>query len=144
MTAFRSALFLSGALLAACKPAADGPALSASEAWVRAAPPGVTVMAGYATLRNNGDQPVRCDAVSGKDFGAAEIHRTVIEDGDSRMLRDQVLEVPPGKEAAFAPGSFHLMLFRPQRLFAVGDVTHLVLRCGEQQLGVDFQIRNPS
>lgn len=130
-------------LLAGCKPAADGPVLSVEDAWIRAAPPGVNVMAGYATLRNRGNQAVRCDGVSGADFGAAEVHRTVIENGDSRMLRDQALEVPAGKEAAFAPGSFHLMLFRPQRVFAAGDTSTLVLRCGEQQLSAEFQIRNP-
>ncbi len=144
----RQAGFLSTALIAlgliACKPAPDEPMLSAEQAWVRAAPPGVPVMAGYATLRNRGDKPIRCDGVSGTDFGAAEIHRTVVENGESRMLRDQILEVPAGKEAAFAPGSFHLMLFRPQRLLAIGDTTILVLRCGEHPLSVEFQIRNPS
>lgn len=131
------------ALLAGCKPAANEPILSAQDAWIRAAPPGANVMAGYATLRNRGEQLIRCDGVSGADFGAAEIHRTVLENGDSRMLRDQILEVPAGKEAALAPGSFHLMLFRPQRVFTVGDTTTLVLRCGSQQLSAEFQIRNP-
>lgn len=144
MTRSRAFMVLAAALLAGgCKPAAQDPGLAAEDAWIRAAPPGVNVMAGYATLRNGGDQPARCDGVSGPDFSAAEIHRTVVEDGESRMLRDQVLEVPPGKEAAFAPGSFHLMLFRPQRVLAVGDTTTLVLRCGEQQLSATFQIRNP-
>ncbi len=148
MTQHRSIGFPATALIAlalvACKPGADEPALSAGQAWVRAAPPGVPVMAGYATLRNRSDKPIRCDGVSGADFGAAEIHRTVVENGESRMLRDQILEVLPGREAAFAPGSFHLMLFRPQRLLAIGDTTALVLRCGEHQPSVEFQIRNPS
>ncbi|SFF31101.1 hypothetical protein SAMN04488120_10286 [Fontimonas thermophila] len=115
--------------------------LSATDAWIREAPPGATVMAGYVVLHNAGAQPIQCHAARGDDFGAIEIHRTVIEDGRSRMLRDQTVEVPPHGRAELAPGGYHLMLFRPQRPFTAGDTTRLRIDCGEHSVETVFTIR---
>lgn len=140
-----SARHLVAVALLACAGAAwaEPPAqpLSAEDAWIREAPPGAAVMAGYVVLRNAGAQPIRCSAASGADFGAIEIHRTVVEDGRSRMLRGQVVEVPPGGSVQLAPGSYHLMLFRPQRPLAAGDTSRLRLDCGEQHIETVFTIR---
>lgn len=111
-------------------------------ARIPAAPPGAGVMAGYLDLRNGTQQALRCDAVSGPDFGAAEIHRTVVEDGQSRMLREQIVEAVPGATVSLAPGGLHLMLFRPQRELRAGDQTVLTLRCGDTAVSATFQIQD--
>lgn len=131
------------AALLAPLPACADPAspLTAADAWIREAPPGASVMAGYLRLHNGGDSPIRCDKVSGADFGAAEIHRTTIEDGRSRMLRAQVIEIPAHGQALLAPGGMHLMLFRPQRGLAAGDRSALTLTCGEDLFTVEFMVR---
>ncbi|HUP92890.1 MAG TPA: copper chaperone PCu(A)C [Solimonas sp.] len=118
-----------------------GASLSASDAWIREAPPGATALAGYVTLSNAGPAAVRCDAVNGPDFGAVELHRTVVENGVSRMLRDQAIEIAPGATAQAAPGGLHLMLFRPLRQLRAGDRTSLTLRCGEHAVRTDFEVR---
>lgn len=115
--------------------------LSAENAWIREAPPGAAVMGGFLTLHNNSDHPVRCATVSSPDFGAIEIHRTAIEDGQSRMLREDALELPPGGTARLAPGGQHLMLFRPQRPIAAGDTARLDFDCGDERLTVVFTVR---
>ncbi len=98
-------------------------------------------MAGYLRLHNRTGEALVCDGVAGADFGAGEIHRTVVEDGRSRMLRAQTIEVPPGGRIELAPGSLHLMLFRPQREMPSGTRTTLVLDCGERQPAIEFSVR---
>lgn len=132
------ALALAFATLGAC---AESAPLQATGAWIAEAPPGAQVMAGYVRLSNRGSEALLCDAVSGTDFGAAEIHRTVIEDGRSHMLRGQQIEVPVGGSAELAPGGLHLMLFRPQRELPAGTRTTLVLDCGEHRPSIEFIIR---
>jgi copper(I)-binding protein len=123
--------------LAAC---GDGQ-LVAADAWIREAPPGAAAMAGYATLRNGTREALRCDAASGPDFGAVELHRTVVENGMSRMERGQVVELAAGGEARLEPGGLHLMLFRPQRELRAGTRTRLTLQCGSRSVSAEFEVR---
>lgn len=122
-------------------PACAQPALGAEDPWIREAPPGAQAMAGYVLLRNRTDTALRCDAATSPDFGAIEIHRSVVENGQSRMLRSQVVEVPDGGTAALAPGGYHLMLFRPQRPLPAGEHADIALHCGEQRLALRFTVR---
>lgn len=128
--------------LLACTPKDGAPRVE--DGWIREAPPGAAVMAGYLRLHNDSRQPLRCDGVEGADFGAAELHRTVVEDGQSRMLRDQIIEVPAGGKAILEPGGLHLMLFRPQRELRAGDQTTLTLRCGDVTVSATYRIENRS
>ncbi len=131
-------LLIALTLMTACGANAAG--VTIDDAWIPEAPPGSGVMAGYLTLRNATGKPLRCDAVSGADFGAAEIHRSVIDNGQSRMLRDQVIDLAPGTQAVLERGGLHLMLFRPQRALRAGDQTELQIRCGEVTVTASFRI----
>jgi copper(I)-binding protein len=138
-------LYSSGliALAALCGACSDKPApiLSASDAWIREAPPGATAHAGYVTLHNNGRQDLVCDRVDGPDFGAAELHRSVSEGGVMRMLRDQRIELAAGAVAELKPGSYHIMLFRAQRELHSGDHSELTIYCGDQKVTASFEVR---
>lgn len=109
-------------------------------AWIPEAPPGAGAMAGYFVLHNDSEQPLRCDGAAGADFGAIELHRSIVQDGQSRMLRNQVVEVPPGGQVALERGGLHLMLFRPQRVLRGGDSTELQLQCGEVAVTARFSV----
>lgn len=126
-------------LLAACRPA---PAtLEAHEGWLRAGP-AEGPLAGYVRLHNGTRADLRCDGAESADFGAIEIHRSMVHDGMSHMMRDQVVEIPAGGRAELAPGGLHLMLFRPQRALQAGDRSRITLRCGEQRVTADFVVRS--
>lgn len=127
-------------LLTAC----NGPAraeLRIEDGWIAAAPPGASAHAAYARLHNEGSTAVRCERVSSPAFGAAEIHRSQLEAGHHRMLRDQVIEIPAGGSARLEPGALHLMLFRPQVDLAAGAQVHITLDCGSQQASAVFTVR---
>lgn len=128
------------ALLAAA-PVWACPGLTATDAWIREAPPGAMMTAAYAKLRNGGDQPLRVDGAFGAGFAAAELHHTVVENGLSRMRHGEPLEIAPGARAALAPGGWHLMLMRPFRPLKAGDQVPLALKCGKQATEFLFTVK---
>jgi copper(I)-binding protein len=120
---------------AACRPVIELP-------WVRAAPPGAASLAAYLVLRNPCDAPVEVVDVESLDFGMPMIHRTVEVGGVSRMRPAGKLEIPPGGELRFEPGGLHLMLMRPLRPLAEGDVARLRLVLADgRRVFAEFPVR---
>ncbi len=97
------------------------------KAWVRAAPPGASTLAGYLVLRNPCAMAVDVVDVESLDFGMPMIHRTEQVDGVSRMRPAGKLQVPAGGELRFEPNGLHLMLMKPLRPLAEGDTARLRL-----------------
>lgn len=117
--------------------------LQVSDAWVRTAPPGATVMGGYATLKNVGTQKRVVKDVSSKDFDAIEIHKTVLENGVSKMLLVETVELAVKGEARFERGGMHLMLFEPKRALKAGDTLQLAFSCGgKKRLKAQFTVKD--
>lgn len=114
------------ALVALCSAASAE--VVVDSAWVRAAPPGATMLAGYATLRNSGETAVSVVGAESKAFESVEMHRTEEVDGVSRMRPVETIEIPASGEAVMAPGGLHLMLIRPRQPIAEGDTVTLRLR----------------
>lgn len=133
--------FLPLLTLLAAAPAWACPGLQAEDAWIREAPPGAMMTAAYAKLRNAGDHLLRIDGAFGTDFGGAMLHRTVVENGMSRMVHGEPLELAPGARAALAPGGWHLMLMRPARPLKAGDRVPLSLKCGKQATELLFTVK---
>jgi periplasmic copper chaperone A len=122
-------------------PALACDALEVTGAWIREAPPGAHVMAGYATLRNAGDKPLTLDGVRSADFGSAEVHRTDMEGGHMRMRHEPRLLLEAGATAVLQPGELHLMLFEPRRSLKAGDRATLKFDCGTRSMSTDFTVR---
>ena len=103
------------------------------DAWIREAPPGATMLAGYATLKNTGDAPLTILTVQSDAFRMTSLHETVVEDGVARMREMHRLQIPAGGEVQLAPGGKHLMFMHPRGEIAAGD-----------QVGVTFLMANGS
>ncbi|HEX5693861.1 MAG TPA: copper chaperone PCu(A)C [Arenimonas sp.] len=110
--------------------------------WVRAAPPGAASLAAYLVLRNGCAAPVEVVDVESLDFGMPMIHRTVEEGGMSRMRPAGRMRLAPGESLGFEPGGLHLMLMRPLRPMAEGDLARvrLVLADG-RRVFAEFPVR---
>lgn len=115
-------------LLVAGAASADGPSVSANLVWIRQAPPGVEVMAGYLTLTNHTDHTLTLDSVSSPNFGSVAVHRTVQEHGMDSMQPVESLTLPPHGSVMFASGGYHLMLMKPVKPLFDGDLVTLTLR----------------
>lgn len=138
--------FLFAVLMCSVLPAwaaANCDGLQVENGWIRSAPPGATMLAGYATVKNSGAKPRTLRDVSGKDFDAIEVHKTLVERGVSRMVYMETVEVPAGGSARFEPGGMHLMLFNPKRALKAGDTLELAFSCGgKKQLKANFQVKD--
>ena len=113
-----------------------------TDAWVRAAPPYAMMLAGYMTLRNDGAGPVRMVSAESVAFGSVAAHRTVVEDGISRMRPAGEVSIPAYGSVHFGPGGLHLMLMQPTRMVKLGDVLHFRLRFSDGGIReVEFPVR---
>ena len=117
--------------------------LQITDAWIRTAPPGATMMAAYATVKNVGAQKQVIRDVTSKDFDAIEIHKTVLESGISKMLLIETVDVAAKAEARFEPGGMHMMLFTPKHALKAGDTLQLAFSCGgKKRLKAKFLVKD--
>jgi copper(I)-binding protein len=100
--------------------------LGVEDAWIRVAPPGAGMLAGYATLKNSGDAPISVLATQSDVFRSTSVHESRIDKGVSKMRKLDRLEVLPGTEVKLAPGSKHLMLMQPRREIVAGERIEIV------------------
>ena len=91
------------------------------KAWIRSAPPGATTLAGYLVLKNPCKSIIKIVYVESKYFGMPMIHRSVVENGVSKMRDPGVLELNPGASLKFEAGGLHLMLMQPLRKLKESD-----------------------
>lgn len=131
--------------LPAAVQASAGDSATFDAAWIRAAPPGSPVMAGYVSIGNPGGNEIVVEAAASDAFGAIEIHEMREVDGVMRMRPLPALRIEPGRGVELEPGGKHLMLFRPQRELAPGDVVEIdfMLRDGARHR-VAFEVREPA
>ena len=122
--------------------ASEEAGVSVRDAWIREAPPGVGVMAGYMELRNNTSGPQILVAASSSGFESVMFHRTIIKDGIAGMVHAPQVELTANASLIFAPGGYHLMLMKPKRTLRAGDpvVINLEFR-GGLVLPVAFEVR---
>jgi len=113
-------------LLAVTGAAAQSPALTARDAWIRATP-GSDVAAAYLTLHNSAAQPVEVVDVRTPLAAQAMIHETTVNNGQSTMRPRQPLRIAGGATVRLAPGGLHIMLHGLTRPLNPGDEVPLVL-----------------
>ena len=100
--------------------------LGVFDAWIRAAPPGVPMMAGYATLKNTGDAPISVLTVQSDAFRQSSIHQTMIEHGVAKMRETPRIDLAPGATVTLKPGGAHLMLVDPRHAIGKGEKVRMV------------------
>lgn len=96
-------------------------ALTVAEAWVAAAPPGQTLMAGYARFINQGGAPLKLTHAQSAQFERVEWHQSSVEAGMARMRKVTEIGLDAGQDMVLEPGGMHLMLIKPRGVFKPGD-----------------------
>lgn len=120
MKAFLFALFVFVAL------PAHAAGVTVRDAWIRYINAGVPA-AGYFTLVNDTDRPVRLTGVTSPVFKEAMLHKTMMGSGMARMESVPSIEVPAHGELEVAPGGYHVMLIGPLRKLSPGDRVPIIL-----------------
>lgn len=122
--------------------AADGPTARVRHVWVREAPPGVDVMAGYFVLENLTDKPLTLTETSSPDFGSVMMHESVVKDGQESMQEVAQVLVPAHGSVEFKPGGYHLMLMQPKKNLFSGDMVTLMLKFSDgSELAIMANVR---
>ncbi len=97
--------------------------------WIREAPPGMTMLGGYLSIKNNSDTLVSIVGSSSNHFKKVEIHKTEVStNGISRMVRQERIEIPENRIQVFEPGGLHLMMMQPIRTLAAQDVVDVTFQ----------------
>ena len=100
--------------------------LTVHDAWIRMAPPGADMAAGYATLANTGDEPIAVLTVQSDAYRMTALHETITSGDVSRMRELHRLKIAPGETVQLQPGGKHLMLMQPRRDVAVGEKVEMM------------------
>lgn len=100
---------------------ASGP-VEVMDAWVREAPPGMNMMAGYVTVTNIAGKDLLLTGVSSPQFGSVEMHRTDMKDDQAMMIRQDNVTIRAGESFAFAPRGYHFMLMNLKNELKEGDI----------------------
>jgi len=117
--------------------------LDIQDAWVRAAPPNATAMAGYLTINNTNQQDRTLVSASSPQFNKVEFHRTVVKDGVARMRRQNELSIPAKKSLHLKPGDFHLMLLTPKTPLRPNDQVDITLNIKHGDTSEELKITMP-
>ena len=117
--------------------------LEVTHAWIRSAPPGAMMRAGYAVLRNSGDADVTIVGADSEAFGSVSLHESVEQDGVERMRPLGRLRIAPGASVTLAPRGKHLMLMQPKRALKSGDsaTVRIAIDAGTA-VPIDFVVRD--
>lgn len=95
--------------------------LAITNLWIREAPPGADVLAGYLTITNNSSRAATLTTISSEAFGKIELHKTEVRQGISRMIHQDRITIAAGSTFELQPGDVHLMLKAPRQRLQAGD-----------------------
>jgi periplasmic copper chaperone A len=116
--------------------------VQATDAYVRATPPGMTMTAAYMVLTNRGSDERRLVAVSSPVAARVELHENVEADGMAQMRKIEHVVLPAGGEVALQEGGMHVMLMGLERSLSPGEQVDLVLEFADgERIEVDAQVR---
>jgi copper(I)-binding protein len=128
-------ILISFALLALLPVAQAAGHVKVRDAWIPTAPPVAGVMAGYFEIENSGTKAVVINGVSSPAFASAMMHKTIEENGMSRMIHMEHVSVAPHSKVSFQPGGLHVMLMSPKHPLKVGDKVAITLQTvGKQSI----------
>jgi copper(I)-binding protein len=97
-------------------------------AYIHAPLPGKTTTVAYFTLHNRSAKPAVVTGVETDGAARAELHSHTHENGIMRMRKEDKISIPAHSSLAFAPGSWHVMLFDVQPGLKTGDELHLTVQ----------------
>lgn len=98
--------------------------VKASDCWIRLIP-SPAPSGGFFVAHNSGATDAVLTGAHSPDYGMVMLHETTESDGMSKMSMVHQVAIPAGKDLAFKPGSYHLMLEKPRAGLKVGDSVRL-------------------
>ena len=111
-------------------------------AWVREAPPGMPMLAGYMVVENRTGKDLVMTGAASSAFGSIEMHQTIIKDGMASMVQQESIKIPAHDKIRFEPKGYHLMLMQPKKELHQGDRVKITLQFSNHKSVVEsFPVR---
>lgn len=123
-------------------------ALTISEAFARATPPGAPVAGGFLLITNEGPEDETLVSVATPVSARSEIHEMRM-DGDVMRMRELAdgLPIPAGGSVTLEPGGYHLMFMDLNTPLIEGETVPVTLtfeRAGEVEITLAIGARDAS
>lgn len=99
-----------------------------TDAYINVPLPGKTTTVAFFTVHNRSAKPVVITGVQTDGAARAELHSHTHENGIMKMRKEDQVSIPARSTLAFAPGSWHVMLFEVQPGLMTGDELHLTVQ----------------
>jgi len=96
-------------------------AITVSDPYVRAMPPGQPTTAGFLGLTNNSGQDHAVVVAEAAIAKAVELHTHIMEDGMMHMRRVEKIDLPAGQTVMLQPGGLHIMFIGLKMDLMPGD-----------------------
>ena len=96
--------------------------------WIRLGPAAMQMMGGFGRIENECAEDAAVVAASSAQFADVSLHRTMEEDGISRMRPVDRLELDSGTTVVLEPGGLHLMLMQPRAPLPEGSRVSVTLK----------------
>jgi copper(I)-binding protein len=113
--------------------------------WIRLAPGGMPMQAGFGRIENPCPTPVTILAARSPAYASVELHESRIVDGISRMRAVPELRIAPDASAVMKPGGLHLMLMQPRMPLKAGSKVAIEFDLlGGGVLRGEFEVRKPA
>ena len=112
------------------------------DAWIRLAPAGMPMHAGFARIANPCNAPVAIVGASSPHYARIDMHETRLENGVSSMRARAEVRVPARGQVQFKPGGLHWMLMRPTAGLQAGQTVAVMLHLADgNRLEKSFVVR---
>lgn len=95
--------------------------------WVRSAPPNAPVLGVFMKINNPTDKLVKLIAADADGYKRVEIHRTLNDNGLMKMVRQPFAPILAKGELHLKPGSWHIMLIKPDQVPSEGSMVDIKL-----------------
>ncbi len=116
--------------------------LVVENSWIREAPPGSTVLAGYLLIKNTSNNSLKITSASSQAFGRIEFHQTTQGSNGMKMQLLPELEIAANSTLHLQPGGKHMMLFEPAAEYKNGEKLNIDLRCGSiNSIKTEFPVK---
>jgi copper(I)-binding protein len=117
-------------------------AITVTDPYVPALPPGQPNSLAYMGLTNNSDQDIELVAAEGAVSKVVELHTHVMKDGMMNMITIPKIDLPAGKTVMLEPNGLHVMLIGLINDLKDGDnvALTLVFKDGSKK-AVDVPVR---
>ena len=107
--------------------------ITVQNAWIREAPPGIKIMAGYLEIENLSDKTLALMSAESTEFERIEFHLSQTEDGVARMQQQDEIMIAPNTTFSFAPGGYHLMLINNTVPMREGELASIKLTFADHE-----------